>query len=1317
MHYLNYCKNEERKIQSDQQKNESLPKYYLSICTIVKDEGPYLQEWIEFHRLVGVEHFYIYDNNSTDNSKDILKEYIVQGIVTLIPWPTKTDVQVGAYEDWIKKFKQKTTWIAIIDVDEFLFSTYEQNLKKVLNEYENYAGVSINCLMFSNSNHFYTPSGSVIENYTIRPEDNSCLHNCIKSIHNTKYITSSSTLTPHFFTYKDDLKAVDENFCEIVFDEKPPFGAHSKNVSFKKLRINHYKFKSIQNSVKKSSVVRIWHPEYKNYIERLKEVNSKKQIQDLLLKNKFNEYVQNSKKKDILIEKFRSTNKLDPNLQKKIFMNDLNRFYPMFPNQAVTLLWQSRNIKINLDSPTNLNDKILWLGVNLKHKLIYDCTDKYDSREIVSQTGYSKLLPKLFGIYNTYEELKNSFAQLPDKFVIKGTVGCGQTILCENKKEFDLDKHASRINQWLATDYSRFNLEKYYIHRPRIICEEYIVQDQNYKYPFDYKIFCFNGKARFIMLCTGRSTQKETHYYFDTNWNRLNILKKEDFENNPKKPDRLKELIHYAERLAAPFVQVRVDFYVTNNRIIFGEFTFTTAAGYIPDIKPEFIERMGNGLILPEHPKKWNTLSPQNLIQENKKLLDRIESDPKAKTNAFNLPILRRKYLSICAIVKDEGPYLKEWIEFHKLVGVEHFYIYDNNSTDNTKQILQPYITQGLVTNIYWQMHPGQTQAYNHCLKNYGKDSKWIAFIDLDEFLFGTKKDNLKDILNEYENYSGIGINWVCFGSNNIEKKTNELVIKRFTKRAFLNFLPNKHIKSIVQPSLTECAGNTPHQFIYKNNSLAVDENFKFIQKNESLLKNISINKIRINHYLVKSKEECLEKINRGRATIKDNRKEDYFEKHNKNDEEDITILRFLPNLKKALEFNPVIFLSKKSHILKKSVEIFKNKLFLIKKSINLNKTPFYFDWNFYVNNYYDLQLAKIDTKEKAVDHWIKYGKKEGRICSPIFAKKKAPKKENEIRGELEILNKLNLSKIRQKNPLSAELLKNANIIYCITDKQEKEKYLGVVDSSNNLNSIDLYLRLKLANLFFSPKKCTKMDYLDGEYIFAGYLVNHYGHFLVESINRAWYLKKFPNKKIIWITGSKEAKFNLWQEEILDILNIKNKYVLVSQPTKIETLIVPDAGFIYKNHFNCEHAKSIGLFDSKEIQKGKKVWLSRSGDVLKNKFTIKNEPELEKVLEKKGWIIFHPEQHSVKTQIKMICYAERIAGFMGSAFHSIIFLNNPSAKITIFNRNSQKIDSNYILIKTTKNLNQEERYLKLKQINNRLFEVNSIEEILKIIEN
>ncbi|OQA31588.1 MAG: Glycosyl transferase family 2 [archaeon ADurb.Bin336] len=262
---------------------------------------------------------------------------------------------------------------------------------------------------------------------------------------------------------------------------------------------------------------------------------------------------------------------------------------------------------------------------------------------------------------------------------------------------------------------------------------------------------------------------------------------------------------------------------------------------------------------------------------------------------------LPKYYLSICAIIKDEGPYLQEWIEFHKLVGVEHFYIYDNNSTDNTKQILQPYINDKTITYTFWPMHPGQIEAYNDCLKNYGKESKWIAFIDLDEFLYSPKEDDLKKVIIDYEQYPAIGVNWVCFGSNNIEKKTDELVIKRFTKRAFLNFPPNRHIKSIVQSILTECAGNTPHQFIYKNNSLAVDENFNFIQKNESLSKNISINKIRINHYLVKSKEECENKLSRGRATIKDNRKEDYFKEHNKNDEEDLIITRFLPELKDAL--------------------------------------------------------------------------------------------------------------------------------------------------------------------------------------------------------------------------------------------------------------------------------------------------------------------------------------------------------------------------------------------------------------------------------
>ena len=84
--------------------------------------------------------------------------------------------------------------------------------------------------------------------------------------------------------------------------------------------------------------------------------------------------------------------------------------------------------------------------------------------------------------------------------------------------------------------------------------------------------------------------------------------------------------------------------------------------------------------------------------------------------------------------MKDEGSYLVEWLEFHKLVGVERFFLYDNTSTDNTIDVLRPYIESGEVIYHYWPHKPGQMSAYTHCLNNHRYDSEWIAFIDLDEF-------------------------------------------------------------------------------------------------------------------------------------------------------------------------------------------------------------------------------------------------------------------------------------------------------------------------------------------------------------------------------------------------------------------------------------------------------------------------------------------------------------------------------------------------------------------------------------------------------
>ena len=102
--------------------------------------------------------------------------------------------------------------------------------------------------------------------------------------------------------------------------------------------------------------------------------------------------------------------------------------------------------------------------------------------------------------------------------------------------------------------------------------------------------------------------------------------------------------------------------------------------------------------------------------------------------------------------MKNEGPYLKEWLEFHMMVGVQHFYLYDNNSTDETQDVLEKYINSGTVTYQYWAFYSGQKRAYFDCLKKYKNDSFWIGFIDLDEYIVPVENNSIHEILKDFEN-------------------------------------------------------------------------------------------------------------------------------------------------------------------------------------------------------------------------------------------------------------------------------------------------------------------------------------------------------------------------------------------------------------------------------------------------------------------------------------------------------------------------------------------------------------------------------------
>ena len=120
----------------------------------------------------------------------------------------------------------------------------------------------------------------------------------------------------------------------------------------------------------------------------------------------------------------------------------------------------------------------------------------------------------------------------------------------------------------------------------------------------------------------------------------------------------------------------------------------------------------------------------------------------------FFFPREKRKWrygVSICAIFKNESKYLREWIEFHKIVGVEHFYLYNNFSTDNYLSILTPYIDSGLVTLIDWPVMQGQMPAYRDCVEKFQNETQWIGFIDIDEFVCPNSFDKIGDFLEQFK--------------------------------------------------------------------------------------------------------------------------------------------------------------------------------------------------------------------------------------------------------------------------------------------------------------------------------------------------------------------------------------------------------------------------------------------------------------------------------------------------------------------------------------------------------------------------------------
>ncbi len=217
-------------------------------------------------------------------------------------------------------------------------------------------------------------------------------------------------------------------------------------------------------------------------------------------------------------------------------------------------------------------------------------------------------------------------------------------------------------------------------------------------------------------------------------------------------------------------------------------------------------------------------------------------------------------YATICAIAKNEESFIREWVEYHLLIGFEHIYIYDNNSRVPISEALPEYIDSGLVTVINSSRDVDQQRiAYMDCLQKYGIQCKWMAFIDIDEFIVPRSGNDIRDILDRYIDYGGLAIHWKMFGSGGHRTRPAGGVIKNYDK--VVSF--DNHIKSIVQPKKVDKVF-TPHSFGYKDGSFCVNEDCIPVASYQSY--HIS-RTIQVNHYYYKSLEDFKDKIERGCAT------------------------------------------------------------------------------------------------------------------------------------------------------------------------------------------------------------------------------------------------------------------------------------------------------------------------------------------------------------------------------------------------------------------------------------------------------------------
>ncbi len=293
-------------------------------------------------------------------------------------------------------------------------------------------------------------------------------------------------------------------------------------------------------------------------------MNVKHKIKSILPEALINEY----KLLKINMKKNRKYSKIEKEINKeyvKVFGKEINWNNP-----------KSYTEKLNVSKVYGAND--------LKTKL----TDKLLVRDwIVNKIGDKYLIP-LIGEYDRFEDIK--FEELPSKFVIKCNHDSGSVTLCRDKDKINWKNLKKRYNFYLRRSFAYLGYEMHYRNiEPKILIEKYM--GDNIK---DYKFLCFGGRPYYCWVDSDRFTNHRRNIY-DLNW-KLQPFRQMTYENSKEPiscPKQFSEMIQIVEKLCKGFDHVRVDLYVVQNKIYFGEMTFTNGNGFERIYPDEWNDKLG----------------------------------------------------------------------------------------------------------------------------------------------------------------------------------------------------------------------------------------------------------------------------------------------------------------------------------------------------------------------------------------------------------------------------------------------------------------------------------------------------------------------------------------------------------------------------------------------------------------------------------------------------------------------------------------------------------------------------------------------------